>query len=264
MADEEQGVRIAPKKSLCISYLLAIPFGWLGLQHFYLNRVGWGLLYLFTLGLLGWGWICDLVRLPCLVSSVNEELEARARGQYIPPRKRLDDGYILVIPYGWLGLHMYYLDRVCCGLLYTFTLGICGIGWIIDIIRMPCLVSSTNEDLAKRHAPQTLIVTTTHQIPAAPSAGHIEVHVYGRPGQQPVTTGATIYPPLQQSSGYLPQQGGGYPLVQTAGYPLQQEGYAYQNAAPPQYQEAPPQVYASYHATTENQKTPSAPPVETY
>ena len=35
---------------------------------------------------------------------------------------------------GWFGLHQYYVGNFFKGIIYTFTLGICGIGWFIDII----------------------------------------------------------------------------------------------------------------------------------
>ena len=34
---------------------------------------------------------------------------------------------------GWFGLHYYYVGRIIMGLIYTFTFGLFGIGWIIDI-----------------------------------------------------------------------------------------------------------------------------------
>jgi TM2 domain-containing membrane protein YozV len=37
---------------------------------------------------------------------------------------------------GYIGLHYYYVGRIGMGLLYTFTVGFAGIGWIIDIIKI--------------------------------------------------------------------------------------------------------------------------------
>ena len=36
---------------------------------------------------------------------------------------------------GWLGLHRYLDHKIISGLLYTFTFGVFGIGWFIDIYR---------------------------------------------------------------------------------------------------------------------------------
>jgi TM2 domain-containing membrane protein YozV len=35
---------------------------------------------------------------------------------------------------GWFGLHHYYVGNIGKGLLYTFTIGLCLIGWIADLI----------------------------------------------------------------------------------------------------------------------------------
>ena len=43
---------------------------------------------------------------------------------------------ILCILLGWLGIHRFYEGKVATGLLYFFTLGLLGVGWIVDIIRI--------------------------------------------------------------------------------------------------------------------------------
>ncbi|XP_006815275.1 TM2 domain-containing protein DDB_G0278163-like [Saccoglossus kowalevskii] len=116
------------------AYILCIPFGWLGLHHFYLGRRFFGIVYLLTFGALGFGWIVDIIRLPWLVRAVNQDESV----------KRLDDAYILVIPLGWLGIHQLYLGRKKWCVFYAFTLGVLGVGWLIDIIRMQRLVSNYN------------------------------------------------------------------------------------------------------------------------
>lgn len=37
---------------------------------------------------------------------------------------------------GWFGLHQYYVGNIGKGLLYTFTFGLFGFGWIIDLIKI--------------------------------------------------------------------------------------------------------------------------------
>ncbi|XP_077864505.1 uncharacterized protein LOC144350005 [Saccoglossus kowalevskii] len=168
-----------PTRGLVESYILCLPLGWLGLHHFYLKRYGWGTLYLCTFGLLGWGWFIDLLRLPCLVSDINKELREKAIGHPLPPRKRLDDAYILVVPFGWLGLHHFYLNRPCWGVLYMCTFGLLGVGWLVDIIRMPCLVKSVNKELMHKnlqiYAPTAAGVSLP---PPGHTNHHITVHVY--------------------------------------------------------------------------------------
>lgn len=43
---------------------------------------------------------------------------------------------ILAVLGGWFGLHRYYLGNIKLGVLYTFTCGLCGIGWLVDIINI--------------------------------------------------------------------------------------------------------------------------------
>jgi TM2 domain len=57
---------------------MAIPTGFLGLHHFYLENPLLGMIYLVTGGLFGIGWLIDIFRMPCLVASANKRLEANA------------------------------------------------------------------------------------------------------------------------------------------------------------------------------------------
>ena len=43
---------------------------------------------------------------------------------------------LLCIFLEWLGIHRFYEGKVVTGILYLFTLGFFGVGWIIDIIRI--------------------------------------------------------------------------------------------------------------------------------
>lgn len=88
-----------PHKSLVEAYLLTIPFGFLGLQHFYLQRFGFALTYLFTLGLFGVGWIVDWFRMPYLVKRRN----ALNNNPIDEDQKDITDAYMLWFPFGLLG-----------------------------------------------------------------------------------------------------------------------------------------------------------------
>ena len=52
-------------------------------------------------------------------------------------------GYVLWI-FGFLGAHRFYFGRPVSGTLYLFTLGLLGIGWIIDLFLMPMLERSAD------------------------------------------------------------------------------------------------------------------------
>lgn len=46
--------------------------------------------------------------------------------------------FILCFFLGGLGVHRFYVGKVGSGLLYLFTFGLFGIGWLIDIIQILC------------------------------------------------------------------------------------------------------------------------------
>ena len=54
---------------------------------------------------------------------------------------------LLCIFLGWMGAHKYYEGKIGMGILYTFTLGLFFIGWVVDII---ILALKPNPYMAKR------------------------------------------------------------------------------------------------------------------
>jgi len=52
-------------------------------------------------------------------------------------------GYILWI-FGFLGAHRFYFGRPVSGTIYLFTLGLLGIGWLVDLFLMPSLERSAD------------------------------------------------------------------------------------------------------------------------
>ena len=67
-----------------------------------------------------------------------------------PPvsEKRVCDAYVLAIGLGFLGAHHFYLRRPCWGVLYLFTFGLFGVGYIVDWCRVPFLVKDANRKLS--------------------------------------------------------------------------------------------------------------------
>lgn len=79
-----------------------------------------------------------------LVSATNEKW---AEERPYDPTVSLSDAYVICLfPLtGLLGVHHYYLRRPLFGVLYTLTLGLLGVGWLVDICRLSCLVKRTNK-----------------------------------------------------------------------------------------------------------------------
>ena len=50
-------------KKKMTALMLCLFLGYLGVHHFYVGRIGMGILYLFTAGLFGIGWIIDLIKI---------------------------------------------------------------------------------------------------------------------------------------------------------------------------------------------------------
>ena len=63
-------------------------------------------------------------------TNVNQNINAvrvgRAKNKWV--------SLVLCILFGYIGAHKFYEGKTGMGLLYLFTVGLCGIGWIIDII----------------------------------------------------------------------------------------------------------------------------------
>ncbi|EGC31297.1 hypothetical protein DICPUDRAFT_156873 [Dictyostelium purpureum] len=117
--------------------------------------------------------------------------------------------YLLWFFLGVFGIHRFYLNRPCSGVLYLFTGGIFLIGWLVDICLIPSMVEEENE-------------RDCHTI--------TNVNV--------VSNVSTGYPPqpAYPQQGY-PQQ----PAYPQQGYP--QQGYPQQPAYPQQNYSQPPQAY---------------------
>ena len=109
--------------SLLVGYLLWI-FGFLGAHRFYYGRQLTGTLYFFTLGLFGIGWLVDLFLIP----GMDREADFR----YESGSKNYDLAWVLLTFFGLFGLHRFYMEKWFTGILYLFTGGLFGVGYIYD------------------------------------------------------------------------------------------------------------------------------------
>lgn len=65
------------------------------------------------------------------------------------PKKSLAAAYIFAFLGGYLGLHRFYLGQIGIGIVYLLTLGVFGIGWIIDLIVLPGIVKKANWETSR-------------------------------------------------------------------------------------------------------------------
>jgi TM2 domain-containing membrane protein YozV len=140
----------SPKTIMWDCYALWVT-GIIGGYHFYLGRCTWGIYYACTAGGFGTGWLVDLFRMPAL-----------SRG--LPTTYMVSDCYILWFsPLGFMGAHYLYLQKTKTFLLYFFTFGIFGLGWLVDSVRIPGLVKEANrhhEQGVDRHADNNIPTAT--------------------------------------------------------------------------------------------------------
>ena len=122
--------------SLMMGYALWI-FGFLGAHRFYYGKRVTGVIWMLTLGLLGVGWVLDLFLMPFL--------ERSAQRRYFDGPYSFDVAWILQTFFGVLGLHRMYLGKWATGLLWFFTGGLVGIGYVYDYLTLNEQVSLANQ-----------------------------------------------------------------------------------------------------------------------
>ena len=121
--------------SKVVGYLLWF-FGFPAGHRFYYGRPISGIIWLFTLGLFFVGWIVDLFLIP----SLDREADRR----FVPGPVDYTAAWLLLVLLGWFGVHRFYMGKWGTGLLYLFTLGLFGIGWIYDCCTLNSQISELN------------------------------------------------------------------------------------------------------------------------
>lgn len=64
-------------------------------------------------------------------------------------------GYILWI-FGFLGAHRFYYGKAVSGTIWFFTLGLLGIGWLIDLFLIPGMSEDANFDYSRGNLDYTI------------------------------------------------------------------------------------------------------------
>ena len=71
-----------------------------------------------------------------IISRPEGSSSKKAATYNVYSRKSQIVALILCLLFGMLGVHYFYVGKIGMGLLYLFTGGLLGIGWIVDIIRI--------------------------------------------------------------------------------------------------------------------------------
>ncbi len=121
--------------SLWMGYALWL-LGFLGAHRFYYGKRVSGVIWMCTLGLLGIGWVFDLFWMPVLRRS--------AERRYFDGPYSYDFAWILQTYFGLLGLHRMYIGKWATGLLWFFTGGLLGIGYVYDYLTLNEQISLAN------------------------------------------------------------------------------------------------------------------------
>ena len=121
--------------SVAFGYILWI-FGFTGAHRFYYGRPVTGTIWFFTLGLLGVGWLIDLFLIPAMDKEAGQRFK---EGEY-----DYTLAWIFLTFLGIFGIHRFYLNRVLTGLLWLFTGGLFGLGYLYDFWSLNRMVSESN------------------------------------------------------------------------------------------------------------------------
>lgn len=126
----------APTHPVLIAYLYWI-LGIFGAHRFYLGRPISGAIWFFTGGVFLIGWIVDLFLIP----SMAEEASNRFR----PGPNDYTIAWVLHTFLGLFGVHRMYLGKIFTGVLFLLTGGLCGVGFVYDLLTLNDQVDELNE-----------------------------------------------------------------------------------------------------------------------
>ena len=102
--------------------------GFTGAHRFYFGKPLTGILWFFTGGLLLIGWIIDLFLIP--------SMDRKADLRFTSGKIDYNITWILLTFLGLFGIHRMYMGKWITGIIYLFTAGLFGIGWLWDLITL--------------------------------------------------------------------------------------------------------------------------------
>lgn len=121
-----------------VGYLFWL-FGFTGSHRFYYGKPVSGTIWFFTLGLFGIGWLVDFFLIPGM------DREADFRYQEGPIEYSLV--WLLLMIGGVLGLHRFAQSRWITGIIWFFTLGLFGIGFVYDLMTLNSQIDRRNRSM---------------------------------------------------------------------------------------------------------------------
>ena len=121
--------------SKLLGYLLWL-FGFTGSHRFYYGRPVSGTIWFFTAGLFLIGWIIDLFLIPSMDRAADRRFAAGPVNYSV--------AWILLTFLGVFGIHRFYMGKWGTGLLYLFTLGLFGLGYLYDYWTLNSQISERN------------------------------------------------------------------------------------------------------------------------
>ena len=89
---ENNYTTVTSDRSKTTTLILCIVLGFAGVHHFYVGRIGMGILYLFTGGLFCIGWIADIIKIA--TGTFKDGAGVPIRKQFT--KNSLDRGYFLM------------------------------------------------------------------------------------------------------------------------------------------------------------------------
>ncbi|GAB1258282.1 TM2 domain-containing protein [Aurantivibrio plasticivorans] len=121
--------------SVLLGYIAWI-FGFMGCHRFYFGKPVTGTIWFFTFGLLGIGWIIDLFLVPGMANDADR--------RFVDGKLDYNIAWLLLIFLGVFGVHRLYMGKWVTGIIYFFTLGLFGIGWLWDLWTLNSQIDDIN------------------------------------------------------------------------------------------------------------------------
>jgi len=122
--------------SKLFGYILWL-FGFTGSHRFYYGRPITGTIWFFTAGLLFIGWIIDLFLIP--------SMDRAADRKYVEGHVRYSVAWVLLTFLGFFGVHRLYMGKWGTAILYFFTVGLLGLGYLYDFWTLNRQISEINQ-----------------------------------------------------------------------------------------------------------------------